>query len=217
MATQTLTPSSRRELPIADAMVFHLLGRYEQATPAEQLSGTAWYDDAHALAGTLAKRYRFTLRQTAAAIAVLSPRVDWEHNKRLAERACELYRLGNPPDALDAIGNSARRAWIALSGDLSDVNRTHRTLKVHNFYRSVMLDHGAVCVDRHALRAACGYDTPAITNGGMTDACYVAVASAFTRAARMVAEPSYVFQAITWVVQRRITADSNPFIPTVAL
>jgi hypothetical protein len=187
-------------LPDHDTMVLNVLAAYADATTAERREGFAWYPEARDYAAYLAQAFGLPTTITAAVIAALSPQTSWGHNKRWAREVVEAYALGQPLPRR-GLGNNLRRAALALSGDLSDIHRTKGTLKVHNFYRSILGNPGAVCVDRHALRVVLG--DPNATGYISSDGVYERAAEAYRDAAKELKKGARHVQAVTWLVMRR--------------
>jgi len=188
-------------LPDHDTMVLNVLAMYAEATPDERADGFAWYAAAREAADNIATRTGLSVEVVVAVIAVTSPQKLWQSNVEWAERICHAHVEGRPLPR-EGLGNSLRRAAIALSGDLTDVLRTSGSLKVRNFYLSIMGVAGAPCVDRHALRVVLG--DPLVTPPGMTDARYREAAAAYTDAARELRVAVRHVQAVTWTVAKRL-------------
>lgn len=74
----------------------HLGAVYDRASPEAREQGMQWYREAHADADRLARRYDVSPEQAAAVIAAMSPRSDWESNKRAA--AAVLRAIREPID-----------------------------------------------------------------------------------------------------------------------
>ncbi|MCA1799796.1 MAG: hypothetical protein LC650_00695 [Actinobacteria bacterium] len=195
-------------LPDHDTMVLNVLAMYAEATPAERADGFAWYATAREAAANIAQRTGLPVEVVVAVIAVTSPQKLWQSNLGWAERICSAHVAGRPLPR-EGLGNSLRRAAIALTGDLSDVLRTSGSLKVRNFYLSILGAPGSPCVDRHALRVVLG--DPMVTPPGMTDARYLAAAAAYSDAARELRVAVRHVQAVTWTVAKRLrdTADER--------
>lgn len=178
-----------------ETLAANIVQAFRAADPTLKRHGLDWYPTARAMAVEVGQRAGLTPRHGAAVIAALSPQNAWESNVRWALECADAHANGADLPSR-GLGNSLRRAAIALSGDLSDIERTKGTLKVHNFYRSIMGERGAVCVDRHAVRIALGdrAHNGNITSDGMYNrfaAAYLAAGSELHIAARKV-------QAATW-------------------
>jgi len=195
-------------LPDHNTMVINILAFYAEATPQERSNGFAWYPTAYSEAVSMENRTGIDRSVTAAVIAALSPQMEWGANVRWAREAVDAWVAGNPVPRR-GLGNSIKRAQRALEGDSSDILRESGTLKVRNFYGSIMGERGAVCVDRHALRIALG--DPMGTPPGMTDARYLMVADAYRSAARELKIGARHLQAITWIVCKRVREAENAY------
>jgi hypothetical protein len=187
-----------------DTMTLNILNFYAEATPSERREGFAWYPTAREAAANIATRNGITLEQAVATVAALSPQMEWNANLRWAAEAAEAHTAGLPLP-LRGLGNSLRRAERALSGDLSDIMRTKGTLKVRNFYGSILGERGAVCVDRHAIRVALG--DAHCTPPSLTDNRYLLVAEAYREAARDLRKSASGVQAVTWMVCKRLRGE----------
>lgn len=183
-----------------ETMVLNILGAYADATPSERTDGFSWYDDAKQFASNLSSAYGITLEQAAGVIAVLSPQMDWEANKRWAAELCFAWRADLPLPRR-GLTNSLRRAMIILNGDLSDVERSKGTMKVNRFYLSILGRAGYATIDRHAIRVALGdfiNNVPAVS-----DKQYEVIERAYVEAARELKKATRHVQAVTWIVCRR--------------
>lgn len=188
-------------LPTHDDMVLNILAFYAEATPAERADGMAWYTTALESAQNIAARTGLAVDIVVAVIAVLSPQKEWNSNIAWAAEVCEAHVAGRPLPRR-GLGNSIRRAAIALSGDLSDVTRAAGSLKVREFYLSILGRPSAACVDRHALRIVAG-DALSVPVA-MTDARYRLAADAYREAGRELGIAARHVQAVTWGVCKRM-------------
>lgn len=194
-----------------DTMVLNILAAYADATTDERRDGFAWYPEALDFAQGLTDAYGIRVEQSAAVIAALSPQLDWERNKVWAAEVVDAWHSGTilPRRGL---GNSLRRAAIALRGDLTDIEREKGSLKVHRFYHSILGHSGYATVDRHALRVALGNYGDAVP--AMTDNAYRSVERAYIDASGELRKGTRHIQAVTWIVCRRergLIDDPNKF------
>lgn len=178
----------------------NILDTLDRATADERAYGAVWYGEARDFSERLATRYGLTVDAAAAVVATLSPQTEWGHNKRWAERVCFAHAVGLPLPQ-QGLGNNLRRAAIALSGDLSDVERTKGTLKVNRFWRCILGRPGVATVDRHALRVAFG--DPFAEVPSLTDKRYLDTERAYILAGRSARMSARNVQAATWLVCRR--------------
>jgi len=177
----------------------NVLTAYRNADPALKSHGLAWYPTARDTAQAIADMGGIPFLNGAAVLAVLSPQTSWNHNVRWAFAIANAYRNGDPLPSM-GLGNNLKRATIALT-DLSDVERSKGTLKVHNFYGSIIGRNGAVCIDRHAIRIAEGVDK---VETSLTDKVYHKYAQAYRDAARVLKRRVASVQAATWCDYRGI-------------
>lgn len=200
-------------LPDLDTMVLNVLAFYAEATADERRGGFAWYPTAYADAEAIAADTGIDTATAVAVVSVLSPQKEWVSNLAWARAVCEAWAAGEPLPR-SGLGNSLARAERALAGDTSDILREKGTLKVRNFYGSIMGEPGAVCVDRHAIRIVMG--DPLVTPPSLTDARYLLAAEAFREAARELRIGARHLQAVTWVVCKRLrdTAGEYDGLPT---
>ena len=187
-------------IPDLNTMVLNILAFWAEATADERRDGASWYAAAREAAENIAARTGLALETVVAVIAVLSPQQEWNANIAWAAEVCEAW-VRDEPLPRRGLGNSLVRAERALRGDTGDVLRTKGSLKVYNFYWSILAAPGAVCVDRHALRVAMG--SPSATPPGLTDARYALVADAYREAARELRTGVRHVQAVTWIVVKR--------------
>jgi hypothetical protein len=124
----------------------HIVATYEAATPAERLEGRSWYSVARDAAVELDPNDPV---RAAAVIAVLSPRVNWERNVKLAADAY----AGRP---LACIKRNAEKANAIVGG--SDPEEIVSGDKVRAFWRAIVdpTDARAIVIDRHAIDVAFG-------------------------------------------------------------
>lgn len=174
-------------------LVDNILTAYRNADPALKSHGLAWYPTAAEVAQQVADMAGIPFLNGAAVLAVLSPQTSWNHNVRWAFAIADAHRNGDPLPSM-GLGNNLRRARIALTS-LDDVERSKGTLKVHNFYGSIIGRNGAVCVDRHAIRIAEGSDDVATS---LTDRIYRKYARAYLDAAGVLKRRAADVQAATW-------------------
>ena len=195
-------------LPSQNDMVLNILAFYAEATADERAGGFAWYPTAYAEAEAIAVRTGVEVDTAAAVIAVLSPQMEWNANVRWANEVCEAW-VADEPLPRRGLGNSLARAERALRGDPADIRRSKGTLKVRNFYGSIVAEPGAVCVDRHAIRIVMG--DPMGTPPSLTDARYLLAAEAYREAARELRIGARHLQAITWVVCKRLREQNDAY------
>lgn len=180
----------------------NILAWYKQATAADLREGLEWYNRAERHAAALAAGTEFTVRETAAVIAALSPRVSWPGNAdgaRLMVTAATGARR-NPPTVAGFPANRDKAWRILHHEDPADVLGGP---KVTSFFANITGDLDAVTVDVWAARAA-----------GMEDALtpkrYEQIADAFREVAKLLDIAPRDVQACVWVCIRRVTLEQSP-------
>lgn len=177
----------------------NVLAAYRTADRTLKSHGLAWYPTAAEVAAEVAQRAGIPFLNGAAVLAVLSPQTSWGHNVKWAFAIADAHANGDPLPAM-GLGNNLRRATLALT-TLDDVERTKGTLKVHNFYGSIIGRPGAVCIDRHAIRIAEGTDD---VETSLSDSVYNRYADAYRAAARVLKRRVADVQAATWCDYRGV-------------
>lgn len=194
MSTTAVRRPTKRG-PAIHRLVANILATYERATPAECAHGGDWYGDARRLACTLDPD---DPKRAAAVIAVLSPRLNWERNAKLAIQA---YETGTATGALPANCDKANRL---LRGHGIEYNV--RGDKVKSFYANIIGDNaGAVTIDRHAYDVARGRVGTDKTRAELSNkGVYAAFVEAYRRAAVALDIDPVELQATTWLAWRRL-------------
>ena len=181
-----------------------------------------WYGEARAFCEALAGAYGFPLRSVVGAVAALSPMQEWRTQLKFTPTILDDFRdaiadagfvLGadDPADVVlddfaarivgpGFLGNKRKAARILLGADPLAVLGGQ---KVRAFYRCILGDSGAVCVDRHAWSIADGGAVGALTEKRYrtTVAAFVGAAANLRAAFPALASeltPAGV-QALTWV------------------
>lgn len=190
------------------------------ATQGDILSGLDWYKRAYNLGVRLIHAYDgLTLGQAVGVIAALSPNNKWTRNCVNAEEMIKAWHVGADPLAVKVCTfnkNKAKAAAIlALSdaetqGDADMIADILNGRKVTAFYRSIMGDPDAVCVDGHAYAVWIGERIPTTQTPSIGVKLYADIARAY----QLVAKRSYELcgttltatqvQAVTWVTYRRL-------------
>jgi hypothetical protein len=188
------------------------------ASQTDILSGLDWYKRAHKLGVRLIHAYDgLTLGQAVGVIAALSPNNKWTRNCVDAEAMIKAWHVGADPMGVKVCTfnpNKAKAAAIlALTADDLETDTIAEILngrKVVAFYRSIMGDPDAVCVDGHAYAVWIGERIPTT----QTPSIGVKLYADITRAYQLVAKRSYELcgttltptqvQAVTWVTYRRL-------------
>jgi hypothetical protein len=199
-------------LPISHG---YILATFFNASPAELADGAQWYQRASDAATIIASRYSITADKAAAVIAALSPSNRWERNVTDAEFMCRAYVLGGHTAAdkvkVSTYGANKIKALRILAGE-SPLG-VLGGLKVRAFYRCIMGDDSAVCVDGHAYAIWAGERIATTKTPKISSKLYDAIAADFIRAADTINSimgvnysPAQV-QAITWLAYRRLVKE----------
>lgn len=164
---------------------------FVRATPSDVESGARWYDEAGALASTLAAKNDLSLENVAAVIAALSPRTAWSRNVAGAVALVEqgptaARRLGCIGRNVDTAHRAKRDGFAAINGP-----------KTSAFARNIAGDRESVTVDVWACRVA-DLDENLLGRKG----AYDMVADAYRAAARRHGVDPATMQATTWIVAR---------------
>ena len=128
-----------------------------------------WYSDAQKFTETLSLEFnnQISSNKIAGVIAALSPRNEWNRNKFDAVNLCKEF-LSNKYYQLNLFGhhfllnskvctfhaNKSKAIKILLSDD-SEIETILKGNKLINFYRCIIGDSEAICIDGHAFNIAC--------------------------------------------------------------
>ena len=174
-----------------ETIVRRILATFDRATSNDVENGARWYDDAGALAATLAQYTNGDVERAAAVISAYSPRTPWARNV-----AAATAHLSTGPTAArraGAMGANVDRAIDAERDGIAALNGP----KTNAFARNIAGDREAVTVDVWACRVA-DLDETALGRKG----AYDAVAHAYRLAARRRGVDPATMQATTWIVAR---------------
>ena len=203
---------------MARAVTRNISGMLQLASQADILLGLDWYKRAHKLGVRLIHAYDgLTLGQAVGVIAALSPNNKWTRNCVDAEAMIKAWHMGADPLSVKVCTfnpNKAKAAAIlALTADDLETDTIAEILngrKVVAFYRSIMGDPDAVCVDGHAYAVWIGERIPTTQTPSIGVKLYADIARAY----QLVAKRSYELcgttltptqvQAVTWVTYRRL-------------
>jgi hypothetical protein len=195
----------------------HISGILQLATEADIFEGKEWYDRAHRFAVKLIHAYDITMGQAVGVIAALSPNNRWERNCQDAERLIEAYVSGYDLSLVKVCtyNKNKQKAIDILSLDMekAEYNAIETILsgqKITAFYRSIMGDKTAVCVDGHAYAVFVGQRIPTTKTPNISPILYKTIMRAYTLVSDRSFElcghclsPTQV-QAVTWVTYRRL-------------
>lgn len=182
-------------------MTTNILETVDRATSMEHDAGLHWYDEAreHArLIGELAGRSMYA---GAAAVAVLSPQVEWSVNLEEAYTIASAVADGTLPDdnTFRAFRRNVHKAWACLAYANDDELGQYVTgPKVTAFYRAIAGLDGGPVIDRHAVRAATGHGY-----ANVTARTFETVQGAYIDAARALSRGVHDVQATAWLVVKR--------------
>ena len=203
---------------MARAVTRNISGMLQLATQGDILAGVEWYARAHNLGVRLIHAYDgLTLGQAVGVIAALSPNNKWTRNCVDAEAMIKAWHMGADPMGVKVCtfnpNKTKAAAILALTADDLETDTIAEILngrKVVAFYRSIMGDPDAVCVDGHAYAVWIGERVPTTQTPSIGVKLYADIARAY----QLVAKRSYELcgttltptqvQAVTWVTYRRL-------------
>jgi hypothetical protein len=188
----------RHGLSEAD-MVTNILRTWRRSTSAERAGGSNWYSEARDHAAGIGDLVGAGLQVGAAALAVLSPQVEWTVNVREAYAvACDVADgILSDDNSYAAFPINVGKAYTVLS-DPATLDETVSGPKVSAFYRAIAGLPGGPVVDRHATRVATAHRFDTVTR-----ATYRAVSAAYVRAAAILGHDEHALQATCWLVCKR--------------
>lgn len=167
----------------------------QQATPKQLADGLNWYTQANQFAQQLATDYGHSLDTVCQVIAILSPAVSWDINKRDTESL--LDQGANA--VVSTYGQNKTKALSVLTG-ADQINP--KALKTYSFYRNLLAPtcDKHVTIDRHAFKA---YKKQ--TKAGsvsITPKQYELARKAYARKAKELNIVPCQLQAIIWMAYR---------------
>ena len=188
------------------------------ASQADISSGLHWYQRAYDLAVKFIHAYEgLTMGQAVGVIAALSPNNKWERNCINAEAMIKTWSIGGDYNMIKVctFNRNKQKAIDILSLDMESVDteaipKILKGQKVVAFYRSIMGDKNAVCVDGHAYAIFIGERVPTSKTPSITPKLFETIQRAYQLVAKRSADlcgvelsPTQV-QAVTWVTYRRL-------------
>ena len=208
-ATQLLHPDEGAE---------RILSLISQADEREEAEGRVWYLAAHDSIREICRNGprrggdRVTTRRACAVTAALSPGSRWERNLSDLSAMLQWAADGFSPLRRPAFGTynanvlKAKMVCVDEAGE-----RWLRGPKVTAFAKCLsqpLSRHGAVCVDRHAIRAYQGQWLADDKHGQVriSPKMYETVAQGYRTAAEMKGWRPMEMQAVAWVVIKRLTS-----------
>jgi hypothetical protein len=196
----------------------HISGMLMLASQADIVSGLHWYQRAHDLAVKVHSRIRWVDYGSSCGVSLrLSPNNKWERNCIDAEAMIKTWSIGGDYDMIKVCTfNPNKRKAIAIlsldmeSADAETIPNILNGQKVVAFYRSIMGDKNAVCIDGHAYSIFIGERVPTTKTPSITPKLFETIQRAYQLVAKRSAElcgvelsPTQV-QAVTWVTYRRL-------------
>jgi hypothetical protein len=199
----------------------NITGILSLSTEADIFEGKEWYARAHRFGVQLIAAYDVTMGQAVGVIAALSPNNKWERNCADADRLIDAY-LSDHDLSLTKVctyNTNKQKAIDILSLDTESLDNEAivsilKGRKVTAFYRSIMGDPNAVCVDGHAYSVFIGQRIPTTKTPSISASLYETIQRAYC----LVADRSYEIcghkltptqvQAVTWVTYRRLLKDA---------
>ena len=196
----------------------NISGMLQLASQADIISGLNWYQRAYDLGVKLIHEYDgLTLGQAIGVFAALSPRNKWEKNCIDAEAIIKTWFLDGDYDMLKvSTFNPNKRKAIAIleldmeSADAEAIPNILSGQKIVAFYRSIMGDKNAVCVDGHAYAIFIGERITTTKTPKISPKLFETIQRAYQLVAKRSADlcgvemsPTQV-QAVTWVTYRRL-------------
>lgn len=163
------------------------------ATEQQRLDGLSWYDNAQKFAATVAASTGYSVSQVSGVIAALSPQIEWERNKQIAQDYCHGRTV---PDQTQA---NLRKAQRILDGEDPEIVLCSKWgyRKTLMFYRCIMGQWENVCIDRHAAYLATG-----VPHSNLRGSRYDRIAQAYRNVAKRNNLWPAQAQAIAWLTWR---------------
>ena len=177
-----------------------------------------WYSDAQKFTETLSLEFNNELssNKIAGVIAALSPRNEWNRNKFDAVNLCKEF-LSNKYYQLNLFGyhfllnskvctfhaNKSKAIQILLSDD-SEIETILKGNKLINFYRCIIGDSEAICIDGHAFNIAANRVTSLAEVPPISDKNYKIIANLYRETKNFINKEynlnlkTYQIQSVTW-------------------
>ena len=195
--------------------VQNILNVFELATPEEVKAGIVWYAEAQKCAKLVSREYSVPLHIVVGVIAALSPNNKWERNVVNAEELIVAFLNGEDMDSVkvSTYHTMKRKAWSILEAmprTRDGVIEILNGQKIVAFFRCIMGDRRACCVDGHARNIYYAERLGLTDNGtNIGKKEYAVLADAYFAAAETLSVGdrtyhAYEVQAITWVAWRRV-------------
>ena len=193
-----------------------IIGTYHLSTDLERSNGKNWYRQAHRAALDLSGPFACGVITSAGVIAALSPNNKWERNLRDAQVLLDTFKtLGAYAASQVRVctfdTNKAKALAILKlqNPTVDDVVTVLHGLKISAFYRCILGDSQAVCVDGHAYSIWFGEHITTTKTPKISARLYAQIADDYRAAAQIVSTTSQSvtpseLQAITWLTHKRL-------------
>jgi hypothetical protein len=193
-----------------------IIGTYHLSTDLERSNGKNWYRQAHRAALDLSGPFACGVITSAGVIAALSPNNKWERNLRDAQTLFDTFKTLGAYAASQVrvctFDTNKAKALAILKlqrPTVDDVVTVLHGLKISAFYRCILGDSQAVCVDGHAYSIWFGEHITTTKTPKISARLYAQIADDYRAAARIVSTPSQPvnpseLQAITWLTHKRL-------------
>jgi hypothetical protein len=193
-----------------------IIGTYHLSTDLERSNGKNWYRQAHRAALDLSGPFACGVITSAGVISALSPNNKWERNLRDAQTLFDTFRVLGAYAASQVrvctFDTNKAKALAILklhNPTVDDVAAVLNGLKSTAFYRCILGDPQAVCVDGHAYSIWFGEHITTTKTPKISARLYAQIADDYRAAARIVSTPSQPvnpseLQAITWLTHKRL-------------
>ena len=193
-----------------------ILGTYYLANEPERLAGRVWYSQAHRAALALPGPFACGVITSAGVIAALSPNNKWERNLRDAQVLLDTFKTLGAYAASQVrvctFDTNKAKALAILKlqrPTVDDVVTVLHGLKISAFYRCILGDSQAVCVDGHAYSIWFGEHITTTKTPKISARLYAQIADDYRAAAQIVSTTSQSvtpseLQAITWLTHKRL-------------
>ena len=191
---------------------------FKQASKEEIAVTRKWYQNAKKFTEDLSLKFdnQLSSKKIAGVIAALSPRNEWNRNKFDAETLCKEF-LSNKYYQLNLFGyhtllnskvctfntNKSKAIKILLSDD-SKIESILKGNKLINFYRCIIGDSNAICIDGHAFNIACNRVSSLAEVPTISDKHYKIIANVYRDAKNIINKryglnlKTMHLQSVTW-------------------
>lgn len=170
---------------------------YQLATVEDREAGHTWYHAAGQFCSVVARELKLPFVGVAQALAILSPQVDWDTNKR---NLILLASTQDPGIKIFATERQKIKALAALGGEYQ-IPVTSR--KIFSFADNIANPESLrVTVDRHATKVA--LNDRSAEESRVTDLQYRTIEKAYQTVASNHGLLPYQVQAVCWVAYKRI-------------